>query len=119
MFEDGDFGFYYTYLAEAPLNIARIMTRKGDTDGAIRHIEESAHAAVKMDEFIASGGTTHTSVCFRGYYDPSSCCFGNSEYNNAGETLEELRSPDFDALRDDMRFRETEAYLAAKASKNP
>lgn len=119
MFEDGDFGFYYTYLAEAPLNIAHIMARKGDTDGAIRHIEESAHAAVKMDEFIASGGTTHTSVCFRGYYDPSSCCCGNSEYNHAGETLIELRSPDFDALRNDPRFCETEAYLAAKAAKNP
>lgn len=107
MFEDGDYGFFYTHLCDSYRQQAWYYAWKKEEENTLQNLSlarDCALAFMKLDI-----KAEHTSLLLRGqeYGD-----FLNSEdVNDADEVLEIMEKEDFDFLRENARFQEIQRSL--------
>lgn len=107
MFEDGDYGFFYTQLRRSYMYQAWYYARKKDEENTLQQLamaRDCALAFMKLDI-----KEEHTSLLHRGqeYGD-----FYNAEdINDADDVLEIMKNEDFDFLRENARFQEIQRSL--------
>lgn len=107
MFEDGDYGFYYTQLGRSYMYQAWYYARKKDEENTLQNLSmarDCALAFIKLDI-----KAEYTSLLLRGvdYGD-----FYNAEdENDADQVLEIMEKADFDFLRENARFQEIQRSL--------
>ena len=107
MFEDGDYGFFYTHLCDSYRRQACYYASKEDEENALKQLalaRDCALAFMKLDI-----KEKHTSLLLRGmeYGDFSS----NADINDADQVLEIMEKEDFDFLRENDRFLEIQRSL--------
>ncbi len=107
MFEDGDFGFFYTKLCHSYRQLAYYYAVKKEEEKTLEHLalaKDCAVAFIKLDS-----KEKHTSLLLRGmdYGD-----FYNAEdENDADWVLEVMEKPVFDFLLENARFLEIRRSL--------
>ncbi len=107
MFEDGDYGFYYTQLRRSYLYQAWYYAGKKEEENTLQNLSfarDCALAFMKLDI-----KAEYTSLLLRGldYGD-----FYNAEdVNDADEVLEIMKNEDFDFLRENARLQEIQRSL--------
>lgn len=103
MLENGDYGFYNSYMCNSFVNIARYRAKNGDTDRALDALEKAAEHAVAFIEYT-KGDITHTSLMFKGMEESGKSIWLSVGKNDADELLENMTSSDFDSVRSEPRF---------------
>ncbi len=116
MFEDGDFGFYHTHLADTHRHQAQYYAERGDTKHVLQHLSKAADHATAFVEWTESTPYQHTSLLFRGYIDTISFSTSSSS-NDAQKLLEQIEHPVFDNIKTTPEFLEIQQKLTAFSAK--
>lgn len=107
MFEDGDYGFFYTDLCDSYRQQACYYASKKEEEYTLQQLavaRDCALAFIKLDI-----KEKHTSLVLRGmeYGDFSTI----ADVNDADQVLEVMEKEDFDFLRENARFQEIQRSL--------
>ena len=98
-FENGDFGFYHTHLAETHREQARYYAQKGDSEMALQHLSLAAEHAI---QFITSVNEDCTSLVFKGMHR-GNWCTSTSE-NEAAIMLKKMKHKAFILVQETEEF---------------
>jgi len=115
MFEDGDFGFYHTDLADTHRQQARYYAERCDTEHALQHLSKAADHAIAFIAWTESPPYQHTSLLFRGYTDTGFFSTSSSS-NSAHKLLKYIEDSVFDSIRSTSEFTEITERLSPFAA---
>ena len=115
IFENGDFGFYHGHLYGTHSSQATYYAVRKNTEKALYHLERAAYHAVEFVKGTAlSKDAKHTSLLFRG--EPLFVKWSTGDKrNDASRVLDTMKRGEFDFIREEERFLETEKKLTAYA----
>lgn len=105
MFENGDYGFYYSDVWEAHKNIAAFYAQQNDTEKTLLHLEAAVKAIIRYLHDFYKKKYTYTSLLFKNYEDSGEEIWYSSNDNDAAELLMFIQEEKFDFLRGNERFK--------------
>lgn len=111
MFEDGDFGFYHDDLQTAYTQIAKYYAKCGNYEKALTNLQFAADSAVAFLDYSKCDSYLYTSIIFKGFCDSGKGIWFSDNENSASELLNNMRAPEFDIVRSDIRFSEIQNEL--------
>ena len=112
LFENGDFGFYHTYLYETHRDQAFYYAKKGEAAKALEHLGLAAEHSIK---FITSVNEEYTSLLLRGM-DHGTWVTTDPD-NDASQLLLKMDDAAFDSLRENEAFIKIKERLSEYAGK--
>ncbi len=113
VFEDGDFGFYASRMANIYRELGGCYSRLGDAENTLSSLESRMKFTMEYD---TKGSFSHTSPCVsRLSYDPSQTA-KNYPHNMSYEMLKGLQNAIYDFIRETPRFQKiiSELHKIAK-----
>ena len=117
MFENGDFGFFYSDLLEAHRFLAESYAEGKDAEKALYHLESAAEAVVRYMEDFYKADYIHSSLLFKGYEDSGEGIWYSSSDNDAAELLKHTEKDVFDFIRNDERLQTVTKRLQTYSGK--
>ena len=112
LFENGDFGFYHTYLYETHRDQAFYYAKKGEAAKALEHLGLAAEHSIK---FITSVNEEYTSLLLRGM--DHGAWVSTDPDNDASGLLLKMDDAAFDSLRENEAFIKIKERLSEYAGK--
>ncbi len=120
MFENGDYGFYHSHLANTHTAQAKYFAKKMDGANTLAYLSKAADHAIGFVKYAAQESFVHTSLLFREYETSGTSFSTDSKDNDAMQLLNEMTFSEFDFIRDDEEFRKIADRLKEYAGKwNP
>ena len=102
IFEDGNFGFYHTHLADTHSDQAKYYAKAKCADKTLYHLEKAAEHAISFDNWCESDTREYTCLLFK---DKKVKGFTTSDKrNDALKLLEELKDSKFDFVNENVQF---------------
>lgn len=102
IFEDGNFGFYHTHLADTHRDQAKYYAKAKCADKTLYHLEKAAEHAISYVNWCESDTREYTCLLFK---DKKVTGFTTSDKRNAAlKLLEELKTSEFDFVNGDKQF---------------
>ena len=114
LFEDGDYGFYNTKIADLYANLALFDAEDKDIDGVINNFTHMAECSIK---FLTQESFKRTSFLVnRTVHNSDHKGYPLSTDNDCKSRLNMMKQPQFDFCREDERFKEIERKLTEYAN---
>ena len=118
LFEDGDFGFYSSWLSDFYEESARHYATAGNTERALECLDKSVYLAIDFITLMQKETFTHTSLFLKGMVEQSRNVSLNSEDNQAALILKNMGMKEYDIARESNIFKklskELESYIQIK-----
>lgn len=104
LFEKGDYGFWGGHLADSHEQQAREYAKRHNKEKCLYHLEQAVKHALDFIAYMQSESFIHTSLLWKNFDNSSSGVSLSERENEAALILSHTELPEYDFVREEIRF---------------